>query len=419
MAAEAATSPPSGALMLGVNLVMAIISIAITLYVVETVLSLVVRSRPGGDCPSFQIETDKCEAARAAGLPFDSRSRVELIQALEAQGDSVWPNFNSWELNLRGDTILLGNQPVRPLGGISLARTLYCNERGTYELFISDEYGFRNPRGLQVAPVDLALIGDSFVQGYCVPSDSTAAAFLRAKFPRTVNLGRDNFGPLSQLALIREYAARLQPRVVLWFFYEGNDLEDLEIEKQREPLIRYLDPTYSAHLANHPDSLDRQLRQVVRGKRVLAEQRHIRRRSKPTGQQPGFRSFATLSRIRQLVTGAVHRPKPAFPFDQSLYRRILQQAQRESAAWGGRITMVYLPAWQRFGEPSLANPHRNRILSIASDLDIAVIDLLPAFVQAGDPVGFFPFRLSGHYQPEGHRLVASEILRALSPEPGP
>ena len=419
MAAEAASPPRSGARMLGLNLGMAVISIAVTLYLVEAVLTLVGRSRSGSDCPGLQIETDKCEAARAAGLPFDSRSRVELMGALEAQGDSVWPNFNSWELNLRGDTILLNNQPVQPLGGISLVHTLYCNERGTYELFTSDEYGFRNPRGLQVAPVDLALIGDSFVQGYCVPSDSTAAALLRAKFPRTVNLGRDNYGPLSQLALLREYAARLRPGIVLWFFYEGNDLEDLEIEKQRAPLVRYLEPTYSAHLADHTDSLDRKLRDVVRAKRSLAEQRQTRRRSRPNDQPSGFRSFATLSRIRQLVTEAIHRPKPIFPFDESLYHRILQQAQRESAAWGGRFTLVYLPAWQRFGDPPLANPHRARILSLVSDLNIPVIDLVPAFVQSGDPVGFFPFRLPGHYQPEGQRLIASEILRSLDPDSGP
>jgi hypothetical protein len=418
MTAEAATSPPSGARMLGFNLLLAVVSIAVTLYLVEAVLALLGRNSAVGECPRLQIETDKCEAARAAGLPFDSRSRVELMRDLEAQRDSVWPNFNSWELNIRGDTIMLGGRPIQPLGGISLVRTLYCNERGRYELFASDEFGFRNPAGLQVAPIDLALIGDSFVQGYCVPSDSTAVAFLRARFPRTVNLGRDNHGPLSQLAVFREYAARLQPRVVLWFFFEGNDLEDLEIEKQREPLVRYLDSGYSARLADYPDSLDRQLREVVRIKRNLAEERQARRRNQPSDQPSGFRAFATLSRIRQMVAG-VRQPQPVFPFDQSLYRRILQQAHRESAAWGGRLTLVYLPAWPRFGEPSLVNPHRDSVLRIASDLGIPVVDLVPAFQQSGDPVGLFPFRLPGPYEPEGQRLIAAEILRALPPDVGP
>jgi hypothetical protein len=310
----------------------------------------------------------------------------------------------------------LNNRPIQPLGGISRARTLYCNERGTYELFASDEYGFRNPAGLQVAPVDLALIGDSFVQGYCVPSDSTAAAFLRAKFPRTVNLGRDNHGPLSQLAVLREYATRLQPRVVFWFFYEGNDLEDLEIEKQREPLVRYLDPAYSAYLADHPDSLDHQLRNVVRTKRDLAEERQARRKTRHD-QPSGVRTLVTLGRIRQLVAG-VQQPKPAFPFDRTLYRRILQQAQQESASWGGQFALVYLPAWHRFGEPKLANPHRDSILSMAADLSIPVVDLLPAFQQSGDPIGLFPFRLPGHYQPEGQHLIAGELLRTLTPGTG-
>ena len=419
MAAEAPASPRPGIRTLVLNLLMAIISIAVTLYAVEAVLTLVNRGHSGSNCPRLQIETDKCETARAAGLPFDSRSRVEVMAALEAQGDSVWPNFNSWELNLRGDTIRLNQQPVQPLGGITLVRTLYCNERGSYEVFASDEFGFRNPPGLHRAPVDLVLIGDSFVQGYCVPSDSTSAAFLRARFPRTVNLGRDNHGPLSQLAVLREYAARLEPRVVLWFFYEGNDLHDLALEMQREPLTRYLDPTYSARLADYPDSLDGQLREVVRAKRTLAEQQQARRRSRPPDQPSGFRAFAGLHGIRRLVTGAVRRAKPEVPFDESLYRRILQQAREESASWGGELTLVYLPAWERFAQPTLANPHRDRILASAADLSIPVVDLLPAFIRSEDPLRLFPFRLSGHYQPEGQRLIADEILQALTSRLGP
>jgi hypothetical protein len=394
------------------NILMAVISIGITLYAAEGLLAFLA-SRAGQGCPQLHIEEDKCIAARRAGLPFDSRSRVEVIRALETPTDSVWPNFNSWELNLRGDTLLLGGQPVQPLGGISLVRTLYCNERGSYELFTSDEYGFRNPPGLYQAPADLALIGDSFVQGYCVPDDSAAASLLRRRWPRTLNFGRDNHGPLSQLAVLREYAAAHRPETVLWFYYEGNDLGDLEIEKGRETLLRYLDRNYSAGLMAGRDSLDRQLKSIVLVKRQAAEQTSARKRNRagPTAGQKLMR-FATLSNIRQLITRARAPRAGETPMDEAMFRRVLGQARDETLEWNGRFVLVYLPAWERFGRSSQANPHRDRVLAVAQTLAIPVIDLTEAFTRHPDPVSLFPFRMSGHYTPEGQRLIADLIIRA-------
>ena len=42
------------------------------------------------------------------------------------------------------------------------------------------------------------------------------------------NLGHDDYGPPQELIVLRRYGLILHPRAVVWFFFEGNDLIDLE-----------------------------------------------------------------------------------------------------------------------------------------------------------------------------------------------
>ena len=52
----------------------------------------------------------------------------------------------------------------------------------------------------------------------------------------TLNLGESGESSLLQLAAIREYLPAYTPKVVLWFFYEGQDLRTL-YEQSAHPLV--------------------------------------------------------------------------------------------------------------------------------------------------------------------------------------
>ena len=55
-----------------------------------------------------------------------------------------------------------------------------------------------------------------------------------------MSLASPGNGPLIELATLVEYAAPLEPRTVLWFYFEGNDLKNLTDEIESETLNRYL-----------------------------------------------------------------------------------------------------------------------------------------------------------------------------------
>jgi hypothetical protein len=94
-----------------------------------------------------------------------------------------------------------------------------------YQTFSTDRRGFRNRSDRDRA--DIALIGDSYVEGFHVSDDETAAVRVEQLTGRTTeNLAVSGYGSLQELLVLQKYAVPLAPRMVAWFFFEGNDLDD-------------------------------------------------------------------------------------------------------------------------------------------------------------------------------------------------
>ena len=62
---------------------------------------------------------------------------------------------------------------------------------------------------------DIASVGDSWVNGFCVPSDKNFVALIRKYYPATLSLGENGNGPLAELATLEEYLPSLKPKVML------------------------------------------------------------------------------------------------------------------------------------------------------------------------------------------------------------
>ena len=118
------------------------------------------------------------------------------------------PPHVSWEGRQRSPMAVFWNLPVR------------APNRQT---FTTDSRGFRNTR--EIAHADIAVIGDSYVEGTYVSDEETVASALEEVTGLSVaNLARSGYGTLQELEVLRRYAMPLRPRMVAWFFFEGNDL---------------------------------------------------------------------------------------------------------------------------------------------------------------------------------------------------
>src|SRR5262245_43851901 len=92
--------------------------------------------------------------------------------------------------------------------------------------------------------------------------------------------------------------------------------------------------------------------------------------------------FLKLARLRTAVFG--HRLRTPVEPDFRLFRDILADASATSRQWGGTMTLVYLPSYNRFlrgreeDHPMLAEMHRH-VLEIATAQHISTIDIEKAF----------------------------------------
>jgi hypothetical protein len=364
------------------------------------------------------------QVAKEHGVEFDTRSKFDIINDLHAKGIEAIPSVIPVGL-LKPQTngvfrsvITINGVEALPLGGISNRVTVMCNESGRYQIYESDEHGFHNPTGIWSSRrIDVVALGDSFTQGHCVSSDRNFVALIRNKYPNTLNLGMNGQGPLITLATFREYVQPLNPKLVLWCFWEGNDITDLDTERKTPLLMRYLENSFSQSLLQRQRDIDQALASHVKsGKAAMpAEPKNMGKTIRDASRF--VEGLITLSHLR-LRIGLAWENSSSRELDlianMDVLHGVLKEAKASVEVWGGKLYFVYLPAHASYSDPSNAPGFRDRVFLIAENLGIPVIDVHRAFQAQTDPLALFPFRRMGHYNEEGHRVVADTVVQQVA-----
>jgi lysophospholipase L1-like esterase len=137
-------------------------------------------------------------------------------QQTSRYGQRLRPNIDAPSEWRYGDIIRMGFVP--PAAGEGLLH------RYPYH---ADSEGFRNetPRD----PISVAALGDSFTDALTVRREDAWPAKLEARIGLPVqNYGTAGFGPQQELLVLKDFALRHHPRVVVLGFFAGNDIHDAE-----------------------------------------------------------------------------------------------------------------------------------------------------------------------------------------------
>ncbi len=359
------------------------------------------------------------------GTRYDSRSKLAVIKEYRGRGLSAYPAVHPRQI--MEDPLVLDGNRVVPLGGAALAPTVLCNEWGKYYVYDSDEYGFNNPPGTwRRAYFDLAIVGDSFGQGFCLPNGASFPELLRKQYPATVNVSSSGNGPLAELASIREYLRHAQPKKVLWFYYEGNDIEDLTREMLDPTVSRYLaEPSFTQSLRERSGQVDKALKAYLDRKIADEESRPRIERVSAGDLRRGLLEWVKLYNIRTRLGLAnmrqhwvldEYRPEVSREAALQAFKHILAEANNITNEWGGKLYFIYLPAWETFArfEGHAEHPFKKAVLESAAQLHIPVADLTEDFRRGGRPLDFFPFQAHLHYNEKGSALVASRTIEFFS-----
>jgi len=279
-----------------------------------------------------------------------------------------------------------------------------------------DQNGFRNETDMISA--DIAVIGDSFVEGPNVSEKERMSTILGTRLGRkVVNLGQIGYGPQQELVVLKRFGLAMRPSLIIWAFFEGNDLKNSReyeaVKADWEGFVAGIDSFGQRSFT----------------KNALQAVENIVGHTKRSGlirscEVPG--SGGVPERLYFLYPGA-----PVSAVDEAELNRtgeILAEAARLGAAQGAQFLVIFIPAKYRvfasFCRTDVNSELRSwtinnlplQVAALAKDLGgkAQYLDLTPALVDSAVKGGLPYLSDDSHWSSEGHRVAAEAIITRLA-----
>ena len=334
---------------------------------------------------------------------YDLRSRNQIYNELRKKNNNISV--------IVPPASYIGNEFINPLSGISNVETIVCNENGYFSIIDSDRYGFNNPDGeWDKKSNKFLLVGDSFTYGACVNRPSDMGSVLRNYTNKSVlNLGYPGNGPHIQYATLREYLGD-NTEHVLFFFFEENDLEDLNQEQSSEILQNYLkDFNFSQNLKDKQKYID-----LLNKDKIKKSDTDLNELEKKFN----FKNFIKLFETRNLIT-VFFKPNTGIQFSVDTYlndySKILRLTKKLTEEKKAELHLIYLPDYPRYKYDYKKEDLHNKIKNIANELNIHFIDInKEIFDKEKNPLKLFPFEFYGHYNIEGYKKIIIKINNIIN-----
>ena len=336
-----------------------------------------------------------------SGKDWDRRSQYQVYRELLKTNKDAVPYFYPSELNIENKF------KIHSLAGVSNSLTVFCNENGYYSINSSDRYGFNNPDVEWDAKViDYVFVGDSLTHGYCVNRPHDIPSVIRKNYNQTVlNLGYGRNGPLIEYATLREYLPTKAKKIV-FIYYEGNDLENLNQELKNNILLKYIeDENFSQNLKDKQSLIDNE------------KQKHISARS--NGEKY---KYIKLTKTRKLISQFLKKELDSNNQNINYKKNNLKELEKILFLSKKLVLknkkdfyFVYLPSIDRYFKKESSSDelfYFDEIKFIVNKLNINFIDInKEVFEKEQNPLKLFPFELYAHYNIEGYKKVAETIYK--------
>ena len=394
-----------------------IISTLVPLYAIESWL-VYSRQQPAYHDVAIAFAEQNSES-------FDTRSILEVTTDLRARGIEAYPGGSP-----SGFPIVLPNgEAVVPPPGIGNTVTVGCNEGGKWEVWKTDEFGFKNPPGIWGRDeITLMAVGDSFTAGVCVPMNQDIVGTIRQVHPNSLNLGVSGTNPVYYYQLLLEYGSVAKPRNVVFIWFEGNDVSGLLSDVSDPILSRYLTRTVPVGIHRYQSMIDEE--NVRRRDRALASPWEERMREtallynvrKLLGLSAAASGRPELFDMIKAWRGKATNPHDAAVFDRESFVTLMKTANTVVKSWGGRLIFVYLPDWNRYCHrvetwAGYCGPtptySREAVIEAIGGLDIPLIDMSAIFEAHPNPGTLYRYPGS-HNSAAGYRLIGQTILEKLA-----
>ena len=344
---------------------------------------------------------------KKTGKNYDKRTKYEFYEDSKNKIENLVISSHP--------KIFMKNENIFGVSGISNKKTVLCNESGEYVIFESDKYGFNNlNKKWSSTEFENVLVGDSFVQGSCInrPHD-LASQFDLLNKKVNLNLGYNGNGPLIELATLREYLPK-NTKNILWFFFEGNDLNNLHHELNNSLLSKYLNnKSFSQDLKNNQNIIN----DYIEKNFINFFQYHSElEKKRDKNNKFSFKKLIFLKKCRKFYSLYIKKyliKNNIDPIYFEYFEKILKEAKNIAKKNNSNFYFIYLPEYMRYGSFFYDNYQKNKILDIIRKLNINYIDIDEESFSNKNVKSFFPYELPGHFNEKGNKLIAKTIQNLL------
>jgi hypothetical protein len=271
-------------------------------------------------------------------------------------------------------------------------------------------------RPLESETPRVVVLGDSFIEGWGIPSDARLSNLLeRATGLPHLNFGMAHFSPYQHVIVYRKLASRFDHDAVVVGLLPANDFLDLDLE--RADLRERYEYRYRPYLVGDPPDL-RHFDHVE-----SASSRALRNRSYAwNALLEGTHALRALGGEDESseVAGSGRRPMSRFyDFSDADFGRLEAVLVRLAQAVDGKPTAVLLIPTERDLERRAVSgpaPLVDRLERVGARLGLRVIDLLTPFSESALDYSAYYLRCDYHWSVRGNAVAAEWVLGALEPE---
>ena len=340
------------------------------------------------------------------GKRYDERSKLEAYNDLKKKDSDIYVSMYPMA------HLLSKNSNIFPLSGVSNVKSIHCNENGYYSQYLSDRYGFNNPdEEWDSDEIDFILIGDSYTHGACVNRPNDFASVLRKISNKNVlNLGFTGNGPLIEYATLKEYLNK-KVKNVIWIYYAGNDLMELNRELKNPILTKYFEKNFTQNLILRQKEIDLLNKQIISQLVVETNFHNIKKNSRLKYKILKFMQLdKTKDKIRVLLL------KPNYKMDNlDTFKEILIKSKSLIHNNNSKLYFVYLPDYDRFRNKFYPKNHEKIIRNFVEKLDIPFISIQEKFFSnKSNPLKYYPFNTRHHFTTEGYFEIANTIYKEIN-----
>ena len=295
------------------------------------------------------------------------------------------------------------------LSGISNSQIIHCNESGYYSKYNSDRYGFNNPDNQwDFNEVEYVLLGDSFLHGACVNRPNDISSVIRELSNKIVlNLGMSGNSTLIQYATLREYALKKKIKNIIVFFYEGNDLNELNNELSNKILLNYLyDKKFVQNLKLKQNFINDKIKKEIDKdfRNAKLDPRSI------------IIEFLKLYNLRNYYYSH-NQLKQKNDKISDEFKKILNLMKEFALDNNSKLSFVYMPEYLRYNKKKYKNSNYEKIISICRELNIEFLDLTKeVFDKEKSPLNMWVFGLPNHYNVYGYNKIANFVYNSTKQE---